>query len=142
MHWGTTAWLQLLVMVAILGTLHIPLGNYMAHVYTSENHWRVERFIYRMAGVNPDREQNWIWYLFSVLAFSAVSVLGLLGLLIAQTHLPQPWGHKGMTPLARFQHSGQLRHQHQLAETTRESPRWATSAWRRGWASRPSPARP
>ncbi len=102
MHWGTTAWLQLLVMVAILGTLHIPLGNYMAHVYTSENHWRVERFIYRMAGVNPDREQNWIWYLFSVLAFSAVSVLGLLGLLIAQTHLPQPWGHKGMTPLLAF----------------------------------------
>ncbi len=47
MHWGTTAWLQLLVMVAILGTLHIPLGNYMAHVYTSESHWRVERFIYR-----------------------------------------------------------------------------------------------
>jgi potassium-transporting ATPase potassium-binding subunit len=99
MHWGTTAWLQLLVVVAILGALHVPLGNYMAQVYTSENHWRVERFIYRMAGVNPDREQRWNWYLVSVLAFSAVSVLGLLALLIVQTHLPQPWGHKGMTPL-------------------------------------------
>jgi potassium-transporting ATPase potassium-binding subunit len=34
-----------------------------------------------------------------VLAFSVVSVLGLLALLIFQTHLPQPWGHQGMTPL-------------------------------------------
>jgi K+-transporting ATPase KdpA subunit len=99
MHWGTTAWLQLLVVLAILGALHVPLGNYMAHVYTSESHWRVERFIYRMAGVNPDREQSWIWYLLSVLAFSAVSVLGLLALLLGQTDLPPPWGHKGMTPL-------------------------------------------
>ncbi len=71
----------------------------MARVYTSEKHWRVERFIYRMAGVDPHREQRWSWYLVSVLAFSVVSVLGLLALLILQTHLRQPWGHKGTTPL-------------------------------------------
>jgi K+-transporting ATPase KdpA subunit len=101
MHWGMTAWLQLLAVVAILGAVHVPLGNYMARVYSSEKHWRIERFIYRMAGVNPDSEQRWSWYLVSVLAFSLVSVLGLLALLILQTHLPQPWGHKGMTlPLA------------------------------------------
>jgi potassium-transporting ATPase potassium-binding subunit len=93
------AWLQPLAVVAILGALHVPLGNYMARVYSSENHWRIEGFIYRIAGVNPDREQRWNFYLLSVLAFSAVSVLGLLTLLIAQTYLPQPWGHKGMTPL-------------------------------------------
>src|SRR5208283_3191318 len=99
MHWGTPSWLQLLAVVAILGALHVPLGNYMARVYTSESHWRVERFIYRMAGVDPDHGQRWTWYVASVLAFSAVSVLGLLALLVIQTHLPQPWGHKGMTPL-------------------------------------------
>jgi K+-transporting ATPase KdpA subunit len=99
MQWGMTAWLQLLAVVATLGALHVPLGNYMARVYTSEKHWRVERFIYRVAGVNPDREQRWSWYLVSVLAFAVVSVLGLLALLIFQIHLPQPWGHKGMTPL-------------------------------------------
>jgi K+-transporting ATPase KdpA subunit len=99
MQWGMTAWLQLLAVVAILGALHVPLGNYMARVYTSEKHWRVERFIYRVAGVNPDREQRWSWYLVSMLAFAVVSVLGLLALLIFQIHLPQPWGHKGMTPL-------------------------------------------
>ena len=102
MQWGMAGYLQLLAVVAILGALHVPLGNYMARVYTSGNHWRVEQFVYRAAGVNPDREQNWIWYLVSVLAFSAVSVVGLLALLIVQTHLPQPWGHKGMTPLLAF----------------------------------------
>lgn len=99
MHWGMTAWLQLLAVVTMLGALNVPLGNYMARVYTSEKHWCVERFIYRWVGVNPDAEQRGIWYLVSVLAFSAVSVLGLLTLLMWQTHLPQPWGHKGMTPL-------------------------------------------
>ena len=89
-------------MVAILGALHIPLGNYMARVYTSEKHWRVERFVYRVAGLNPHREQSRSWYLASVLAFSVVSVLGLLALLIAQTHLPQPWGHKGHDAVAGF----------------------------------------
>lgn len=99
MHWGMTASLQLLVVIAILGALHVPLGNYMARVYGSEKHWRIERFIYRTAGVDPDSEQRWSWYLVSVLAFSVVSVLGLLALLLIQTRLPQPWGHKGMTPL-------------------------------------------
>ena len=42
MHWGMTAWLQLLVVVAILGVLHVPLGDYMARVYSSEKHWRIE----------------------------------------------------------------------------------------------------
>jgi K+-transporting ATPase ATPase A chain len=99
MHWGMTAWLQLLVVVAILGALHVPLGNYMALVYSGESHWRIERFVYRMAAVNPDREQNWIWYLVSLLAFSAVGIVALWTLLIGQTQLPQPWGHQGMTPL-------------------------------------------
>ncbi len=89
-------------MVAILGALHVPLGDYMARVYTGEKHWRAEKLIYRLAGINADREQTWTWYLISVLAFSAVSVVGLLALLIIQTHLPQPWGHLGMTPLLAF----------------------------------------
>jgi hypothetical protein len=37
MHWGMTAWLQLLLVVAILGALHVPLGNYMARVTPAKN---------------------------------------------------------------------------------------------------------
>jgi K+-transporting ATPase ATPase A chain len=37
-----------------------------------------------------------------VLAFSAVGVLLLYGLLLGQAHLPPPWGHPGMTPALAF----------------------------------------
>ncbi|MUM35620.1 potassium-transporting ATPase subunit KdpA, partial [Mycolicibacterium sp. CBMA 361] len=90
MHWGSAAWLQLVAIIAILAAVHVPLGNYMASVYTSERHWRAERFVYRIAGVDPDREQHWRWYLASVLAFAVVSVLVLFALLLVQTQLPAP----------------------------------------------------
>jgi len=37
-----------------------------------------------------------------VLAFSAVSVLFLYGLLLVQTTVREPWGHQGMTPALAF----------------------------------------
>lgn len=82
--------------------LHVPLGNYMARVYTDDRHWGVERVIYRLIGAQPDNRQRWFKHGFSLLAFSAVSVLFLYGLLLAQTRLPEPWGHKGMTPALAF----------------------------------------
>jgi potassium-transporting ATPase potassium-binding subunit len=82
--------------------LHVPLGNYMARVYTDTRHWRVEKVFYRLIGAQPDDQQRWVKYGTSVLAFSAVSVLFLYGLLLAQTRLPEPWGHKGMTPELAF----------------------------------------
>ena len=99
MHWGPAAWLQLITIVAILALLHVPLGNYIASVYSSERHWRAERLIYRIVGVQPDREQHWVWYAASVVAFSVVSVAVLFSLLMLQTQLPVHWGAPGMTPL-------------------------------------------
>jgi K+-transporting ATPase ATPase A chain len=58
--------------------------------------------IYRLIGAQPDNRQRWSNYGFSLLAFSAVSVLFLYALLLAQTRLPEPWGHKGMTPALAF----------------------------------------
>jgi potassium-transporting ATPase potassium-binding subunit len=101
-HWGTTAWAQLAAVIALVVILHVPLGNYMATVYTTTDDWRVERAIYRIVGVQPDGHQRWRKYLSSLLAFSAVSVLFLFALLLLQTYLPQPWGHKGMTPALAF----------------------------------------
>jgi K+-transporting ATPase ATPase A chain len=82
--------------------LHVPLGNYMARVYTDTRDWRVERIIYRLVGAQPDDRQRWQKYAASLLAFSVVSVLFLYGLLLLQTYLPEPWGHKGMTPALAF----------------------------------------
>jgi potassium-transporting ATPase potassium-binding subunit len=83
-------------------TLHVPLGGYMAGVYSSARHWRLEKVVYRLIGAQPDDNQRWTKYATSVLAFSAVSVLFLYGLLLAQTRLPEPWGHSGMTPALAF----------------------------------------
>src|SRR4051794_37520001 len=88
--------------IAIVVILHVPLGNYMAAVYTSGSDLRVERVIYRLVGVQPDAQQRWTRYLRSLLAFSLVSVLVLYALLLLQVNAPEPWGHKGMTPALAF----------------------------------------
>ncbi|MDT5266096.1 MAG: potassium-transporting ATPase potassium-binding subunit [Mycobacterium sp.] len=82
--------------------LHVPLGNYLARAYTAVPSWRVEKAIYRVVGVQPGNEQRWTSYLSSLLAFSLVSVLLLYAILLEQAHLPEPWGHKGMTPALAF----------------------------------------
>ena len=64
--------------IALVVILHVPLGNYMAGVYSATGDWRVERAIYRIVGVQPDDRQRWTKYLSSLLAFSAVSVLALV----------------------------------------------------------------
>nr|WP_246228033.1 potassium-transporting ATPase subunit KdpA [Mycolicibacterium helvum] len=74
----------------------------MARMYSDTGHWRVEQVIYRLIGAQPDDQQRWTRYGYSVLAFSAVSVLFLYGLLLVQTLLPEPWGHTGMTPSLAF----------------------------------------
>ena len=52
------AWLlfaaQLATLVVVLVLLYRPLGDYMAAVYTSPKHLRVERGFYRLIGADPD----------------------------------------------------------------------------------------
>src|SRR6202007_3211183 len=101
-QWGTAAWAQLVAVVVLVVFLHVPLGNYMARVYSTGPDWRVERVVYRVVGVQPGDHQRWTKYLSSLLAFSVVSVLFLYALLLLQVFLPEPWGHKGMTPALAF----------------------------------------
>ena len=42
-HWATAAWLQVTAVVLLVVILHVPLGNYMARVYSDTGHWRVEQ---------------------------------------------------------------------------------------------------
>jgi potassium-transporting ATPase potassium-binding subunit len=74
-------------MVLALALTYRPLGDYMARVFTSGRHLRVERGIYRVIGVDPDAEQRWSVYARSVLAFSLVSVLFLYLFQRVQNHL-------------------------------------------------------
>jgi K+-transporting ATPase ATPase A chain len=73
-------WLQFGLLLAALAACYVPLGNYIARIYTAEKHWRIERGIYKTIGIDPSADQKWSSYIKSVLAFSAISVLFLYGL--------------------------------------------------------------
>ena len=78
----------LALLVVALVAVHVPLGDYMYHVYTSERDWRIEKLAYRIIGANPKAQQPWFAYARSVLAFSAVSVLFLFFFQLVQGKLP------------------------------------------------------
>src|SRR5688500_7121925 len=84
--------LQLLALIGALALAYRPLGDYMAAVYSSTKHLRVERWMYKAIGANPDTEMRWPAYLRCVLAFSAVSVLFLYLLQRLQGSLPGSLG--------------------------------------------------
>ncbi|MEV5910641.1 potassium-transporting ATPase subunit KdpA [Streptomyces chartreusis] len=94
--------LQLLALIAALALAYIPLGNYMAKVYSSDKHWRVEKWIYKGIGADPDTEMRWTAYLRGVLAFSVVGVLFLYLLQRLQGVLPGSLGFKSIDPDQAF----------------------------------------
>ena len=88
----------LALLVAALVAVHVPLGDYMYRVYTSERDWRIEKLAYRIIGANPKAQQPWFAYARSVLAFSAVSVLFLFFFELLQDKLPLHL-HNPATPM-------------------------------------------
>lgn len=90
-QWGVfAAQLGLLVLVLVLA--YRPLGDYMAAVYSSTRHLRVERWIYRAIGVDAAAEQGSRIYTRSVLVFSALSIAALYLLQRTQQWLPYSLG--------------------------------------------------
>ncbi|MBB4981443.1 potassium-transporting ATPase subunit KdpA [Streptomyces nymphaeiformis] len=94
--------LQLLALVVALGLSYRPLGDHMAKVYSSEKHYRPEKWIYKAIGANPNVEMRWPAYLRGVLAFSAVSVLFLYLLQRVQGSLPGSLGFVSIDPDQAF----------------------------------------
>ncbi|MEU6324754.1 potassium-transporting ATPase subunit KdpA [Streptomyces sp. NPDC047009] len=90
------AWLQATLILAVVGALHVPLGDYMAKALDGGPHKRVERALYKVSGIDPDREQDWRHYLFALLAFSLMSIAALFALFTLQGKLPWSTGHEGM----------------------------------------------
>ena len=74
---AAAGWLQLALLFVALAACYVPLGNYMARIFTATNHWRVERGIYKLCGIDPEADMRWSVYVRSMLAFSLVSVLFL-----------------------------------------------------------------
>src|SRR4051794_33524017 len=80
--------LQIGLVLVALALVHVPVGDYMARMYTAKRDNRVERGFYRVLRIDPSADQRWSTYLLSVLAFSAVSIVLLWGLLSVNSILP------------------------------------------------------
>jgi K+-transporting ATPase ATPase A chain len=73
--------LQVLILLVIVLLLTKPVGLYLYKIFNGERTWLspvfvpVERFFYRLSGINPEEEQKWTGYMISVLIFSVVGML-------------------------------------------------------------------
>jgi K+-transporting ATPase ATPase A chain len=93
-------WLTIALFALILTALALPLGSYMARVYTGERVFLTpifaapERLLYRILRVDPQREQDWKQYAKSLIIFSLAGWLLLYLILRTQTL----WGWTGLNP--------------------------------------------
>ena len=86
------AWFTLLLFLAVLAALAYPLGIYMARVADAAPIGgaigKLERGIYRAAGVDPAHDMPWTRYAVAVLLFSAVGVVVVYLMQRLQVWLP------------------------------------------------------
>src|ERR1700746_2437172 len=95
-------WLQFALLVAALGACYVPLGNYIARVSPDTRHWRVERGIYKLCGIDPEADMRWSVYVRSILAFSLVGVLFLYLIERTQHWLFLSVGMTNVTPVTAW----------------------------------------
>ncbi len=103
-------WLQFALYVGALLLVTKPLGLYLGRVLDPRGRtWLdpavrpIERLTYRVCGIDPEKEQGWIGYTFSLLVFSAVGMLGTYFILRYQDRLPlNPQHLPGVAPALAF----------------------------------------
>src|SRR5262250_2965158 len=87
-------WLQILVYIAIIIAFAKPIGVLMTHVFDGQRTFLhpvirpIERLIYRLTGVNEEREMHWTEYAGAMLLYSVVSLLLLYFIQRLQAYLP------------------------------------------------------
>ena len=101
--------LQIALFLAAVFALVKPLGWYMARVYEGDLpilvRWfaPIERFFYRLCGVDPRQEMRWTGYAIAVMWFSLLGVIAVYGLQRLQYLLPlNPQGFAAISPDSSF----------------------------------------
>ncbi|OHT81030.1 potassium-transporting ATPase subunit A [Mycobacteroides chelonae] len=113
MNSALAAGLQIGFVILVLAIAYVPLGDYMARVFTGPHslrasgpstvkHSLVERVIYRAGRVDPETEQTWVGYTLSLLGFSFASVLFLYLLQRIQGVLPLSGDLGAVSPAVAF----------------------------------------
>src|SRR6185369_14827640 len=87
-------WFQILLFIAIIIAIAKPIGVFMTHLFEGERTFLhpvlrpLERLVYRLTGVEEQREMHWTEYATSMLLFSLVSLLLLYAMQRLQGYLP------------------------------------------------------
>jgi K+-transporting ATPase ATPase A chain len=103
-------WIQLTLYILVLLLLTKPIGLYLVRVLDAEGKTfldpglkPVERLLYRLLGLDPNKEQDWKHYTLSLLAFSFVGLLFTYAILRLQYILPlNPQGFGPVRPDIAF----------------------------------------
>src|SRR6476659_6786264 len=88
--------------------LAYPLGKFIAKVFKGEKNFmdfmnHLERFIFRVSGINPNESMNWKQFLKAMLTVNLLWLVYAMLLLIFQDKLPlNPDGNPGQTPDLAF----------------------------------------
>ena len=103
-------WIQLAAYVGILLVLTKPMGMYLVQVLDARGKTFLDPFvhpvemrIYRLSGLDPEKEQTWQEYTLSLLVFSMIGLLMTYAILRLQHHLPfNPQGFGPLSPHLAF----------------------------------------
>ncbi|MDF2117778.1 potassium-transporting ATPase subunit KdpA [Roseiarcaceae bacterium H3SJ34-1] len=102
-------WLQIGLLFACVVAAAKPLGVYMARVFSGEKTFLqpvlrpLETAFYKLSGVDPGKEQNWLAYAMAMLIFSLFGFLSLYAILRLQAVLPwNPQGFDNVPPDLAF----------------------------------------
>ncbi|MFZ5736433.1 MAG: potassium-transporting ATPase subunit KdpA [Pseudomonadota bacterium] len=93
-------WTQIALFCAVVVALTPLLGAYLTRVFDGRVTVLrpVEAGLYRLAGVDPQREQHWLTYTVAMLLFHAAGFVLLYGLLRLQSLLPLNPAAQGAVP--------------------------------------------
>jgi potassium-transporting ATPase potassium-binding subunit len=87
-------WLQIFIFAVIIFVITKPFGIYMFRVFEGDRHplprffGPIERWIYKLCGIDPKQQQGWKEYTIALLVFSAVTLLVTYGIERLQHILP------------------------------------------------------
>jgi K+-transporting ATPase ATPase A chain len=97
---SANGWLQFVIYSLVLLATVRPVGIYLARVLGGERTWLdpvlrpFERLIYKVCGVNSEKEMNWHEYAYAMLGFAAAGMVFTYALERLQAFLP--WNPQGL----------------------------------------------
>ena len=97
-------WVQLILFFFILAALIVPVGGFMARIYSGEQTFLspvidpIERWILSASGVNSGEEMDWKMFAVSLMVFSVMGIAVVFVLQMVQQFLPLNPAHVGPVP--------------------------------------------